>query len=159
MVTEMSVWGNVRSGNVLVGKCSLGEVSVGEVSSRGIVCLEKCPSGKCQSAKCPVGEMSVHHERCFKWAAIAALYHEDIKYHPKRIGLLQHYEDQYDWNGLEIPPGIEKIGTFKRNNPETVVNVLFNKKERIYTARRSELNGKCSKQVSLLMIVDGENRH
>ena len=36
MVTEMSVWGNVRSGNVLVGKCSLGEVSVGEVSGRGI---------------------------------------------------------------------------------------------------------------------------
>ena len=135
---EMFAWGSLRWGSVRPGNCLFGEMSIREVS---------------------VGEMSVHHERCFKWAAIAALYHEDIKYHPKRIGLLQHYEDQYNWNGLEIPPGIEKIGTFKRNNPEIVVNVLFNKKERIYTARRSELNGKCSKQVNLLMIVDGENRH
>ena len=29
----------------------------------------------------------------------------------------------------------------------------------IYTSQRSELNGKCSKQASLFMIVDGENRH
>ena len=36
--------------------------------------------------------------------------------------------------------------------------MLFNKKESIYTARRSELNGKCKKQVTLLMIVDGENK-
>ena len=134
----MFAWGSLRWGSVRPGNCLFGEMSIREVS---------------------VGEMSVHHERCFKWAAIAALYHEDIKYHPKRIGLLQHYEDQYNWNGLEIPPGIEKIGTFKRNNPGIVVNVLFNKKESICTARRSELNGKCSKQVNLLIIADGENRH
>ena len=36
--------------------------------------------------------------------------------------------------------------------------MLFNKKksQNIYTARRSELNVKCKKQVNLLMIVDGE---
>ena len=38
--------------------------------------------------------------------------------------------------------------------------MLFKKKKKsIHTARRSELNGNCSKQVNLLMIVDGENRH
>ena len=30
-------------------------------------------------------------EKCFKWAVIAALHHEDIKHHPERITLLQHY--------------------------------------------------------------------
>ena len=27
-------------------------------------------------------------EQCFKWTVIAALHHEDIKYHPERIGML-----------------------------------------------------------------------
>ena len=40
-----------------------------------------------------------------------------------------------------------------------VVNVLFSNKKNIYTACRSEHNMKCKKQVNLLMIVDGENRH
>ena len=34
-----------------------------------------------------------------------------------------------------------------------------NKNQNIYTARRSERNVKCKKQVNLLMIVDGEKRH
>ena len=98
-------------------------------------------------------------EECFKWAVIAALHHEEIEHHPERISLLQHYEDQYNWNGLEFPLAIQKIGKFERNNPGIAINVLFNNKESIYTATRSELNGKCKKQVNLLMVVDGEKRH
>ena len=98
-------------------------------------------------------------EKCFKWAVIAALHNEDIKHHPEGISLLQHYEDQHNWNGLEFPLAIQKIGKFERNNPGIAVNMLFNKKKSIYTARSSEFNGKCSKQINLLMIVDGENRH
>ena len=37
--------------------------------------------------------------------------------------------------------------------------MFFNKRERMYTAPRSELNKKCSKQVNLLMVVDEVNRH
>ena len=61
--------------------------------------------------------------------------------------------------GFEFPLAICRIGKFKRNNPGIAVNASFKKKESIYTVRRSELNGKNSKQVNLLMIVDGENRH
>ena len=95
----------------------------------------------------------------FKWAFIAALHHEEIKYYLERISLLQHYEEQYNWNKLEFPLAIQKIGKFERNNPSIAINVLFNKKESICTICRSELNGKCCKQVSLLMMVDGKNRH
>ena len=98
-------------------------------------------------------------EECFKWGVIAPLHHEEIKHHPERIILLKHYEDQYNWNGLNFPLAIQKIGKFEWNSLGTAVNVLFNKEESIYTARRSELNGKCSKQVNLLMVVDGEKRH
>ena len=34
-----------------------------------------------------------------------------------------------------------------------------NQKKNIYTVRRSEHNVKCKKQVNLLMVVDGEERH
>ena len=56
---------------------------------------------------------------------------------------------------------IQKVSKFERNNPGIAVNVLFNnmKNENKYAARRSELNGKCKKQVNLLMVVDGEMRH
>ena len=100
-------------------------------------------------------------EECFKWALIEALHHEDIKHHPERINPPRHYENQYNWKGLEFPVSIKKIDKFEKNNPDIAVNVLFSKKknQNIYTAQRSERNVKCKKQVNLLMIVDGEKRH
>ena len=96
-------------------------------------------------------------EECFKWTVIEALHHEEIKHHPERISLLWAYENQYNWKGLEFPVSIKKIGKSEKNNPDIAVNVLFSNKKNIYTARRSERNVKCKKQVNLLMIVDGEN--
>ena len=100
-------------------------------------------------------------EECFKWAVIAALHHEEIKKDHQCISRLRAYEKQYNWKGLEFPVSIKKIDKFEKNNPGIAVNVLFsnNKNQNIYTARRSERNVKCKKQVNLLMIVDGEKRH
>ena len=75
--------------------------------------------------------------------------------------MLRPYENQHIWKGLEFPVSIKKIDKFEKNNPDIAVNALFSKKknQNIYTARRSERNVKCKKQVNLLMIVDGEKRH
>ena len=99
-------------------------------------------------------------EECFKWAVIEALHHKDIKHHPERISLLRPYENQYNWKGFEFPVSIKKIDKFEKNNPGIAVNVLLSNKkmQNIYTARRSEHNLKCKKQVNLLMIADGEKR-
>ena len=70
-------------------------------------------------------------EQCFKWAVIAALDHEEIKKDHQRISRLQHYEDQCNWNRLEFPLAIQKIGKFVKNNPGIAANVLFNKKKGI----------------------------
>lgn len=69
---------------------------------------------------------------------------------PEHISELHHFESQYNWNGLEFPQAIQTIGRFERNNPGIAVNVLFNSKESIYTARRSEFNRKCDKQANSL---------
>ena len=116
---------------------------------------------KCIKSKKAVINPQNKDEECFKWAAIAALHHEEIKNNLERISLLRPYENQYNWKGLEFPVSIKKIDKFEKNNPGIAVNVLFsnNKNQNIYTARRSERNVKCKKQVNLLMIVDGEKRH
>ena len=98
-------------------------------------------------------------EECFKWAVIASLNHEEIDSHPQRITKLQRYENQYNWGGLKFRVAINKRGKFEKNNPDIAVNVLFTGKKGIFTARRSEFNCNRKKQVNLLMVVDGENRH
>ena len=103
------------------------------------------------------------NEECFKWSVIAALHHEDIRDHPERISLLRPYENQYNWKELVFQVSIKKIDKFEKNNLGITVNMLFsNKKSQrkdIYIVRRSEHNGKCKKQVNLLMVEDGEKRH
>ena len=64
-------------------------------------------------------------EECFKWAAIAALHHEEIKNKFERISLLKPYENRYNWKGLEFPVSIKKIDKFEKNNAGIAVNVLF----------------------------------
>ena len=75
--------------------------------------------------------------------------------------MLRPYENRHNWKGLEFLVSIKMIDKFEKNNPDIAVNVLLSKKknQNIYTARRSERNVKCKKQVNLLMIVDGEKRH
>ena len=82
------------------------------------------------------------YEECFKWAVNAALCHKDTRNHPERISSLEHYENQYNWEGLEFPVSIKKIDKFEKNNPGIAVNVLFSNKknQNIYTARRSGRN-------------------
>ena len=84
-----------------------------------------------------------------------------LKKDHQRISRLRPYEKQYNWKGLEFPVSIKKIDKFEKNNPGIAVNVLFsnNKNQNIYTARRSERNVKCKKQVNLLMIGDSEKKH
>ena len=100
-------------------------------------------------------------ERCFKWAVIAALHHEEIRKDHQRISSLRPYRNQYNWERLQFPVSIKQIDRFEKNNTDIAVNVWFIKKksQNIYTARRSGRNVKCKKQVNFLMMVGGEKRH
>ena len=96
---------------------------------------------------------------CFKWAVFAALHQEEITKDPQGIPKLQHYEDQYKWEGPESQLAIQKIGKFEKNHHDIAVNVIFNRKKGIYTLCRSERNGKCNKQTNFIMKVNEENRN
>ena len=95
-------------------------------------------------------------EKCFKWAFIVALHNKEIKKDPQRNSKLERYKNKYNWQRFEFPLAIQKIGKFEKSILDIAVNVLFNSMKGIHTAGRSELYGKCSKQVKLLLTVDGE---
>ena len=92
-------------------------------------------------------------EKCLKWAVIASLHHEEIEKDPQCMSKLQPFVERYNWKGLEFPVALKEIGKFEKSNPEIAVNVLSVNKKSIYIARRSEFNGKRSKQVILLILI------
>ena len=81
----------------------------------------------------------------------------------RKLVFISHYEDKYNWDGLELLVAIKKIGKFKKNNEDIAVNVLHihhkeegKSKGTVTIFRVSEFNGKRSKQVNLLLIIDGK---
>ena len=90
---------------------------------------------------------------------IAALHYEEIGKNSQRVSKLKPFIERYNWKGLKFPMALNKIGKFEKNNPGIAVNVIFMSEKRIFIARRSKFNSKRDKQVNLLMITDGENKH
>ncbi|XP_057308208.1 uncharacterized protein LOC130646086 [Hydractinia symbiolongicarpus] len=78
-------------------------------------------------------------DECFRWAVLAALYHDKIDNHPERISILKKYEDKCNWNGLSFPMALNKIDLFERRNPDIAVHVLTKDDvEGVYMCRRSK---------------------
>ena len=76
-----------------------------------------------------------------------------IEHHLERISLLQHYEDQYNWNRLEFLLAIQKISR------RTLQQTCYLTPRRVYTQVDTKFNVKCNKQANVMMIGDQENRH
>ena len=71
------------------------------------------------------------------------------------------YIDNYNWEGIEFPAGPKDWKKFEQNNKTIALNILFvpHNTETIRVAYRSEYNHKRKKQVILLMITEGKEKH
>ena len=49
---------------------------------------------------------SVDHA-CFLYSIVAALNHQNIQNHPKRIRNINPFINQYNWKDIELPAGIK----------------------------------------------------
>ena len=90
----------------------------------------------------------------FKWTVIAALHHQKIKSHPKRISNIIGYANEYNWSGLKFPVAINEINKFEKNN-NVSINVLGVRGRKIHILRKSNCN---ENVVNLLLVVNGEKR-
>ena len=89
--------------------------------------------------------------KCFQYAVTLALNLDRINSHPQRISKIKPFIEQYSWSTSK------DWKKFELNN-ENILYVPHNTKK-INIAYRSKYNLTFDKQVILLMISNGENKH
>ena len=99
--------------------------------------------------------------KCFQYSITVALNHQNIENHPERISNIKPFIDQYNWEGIDFPPGIKDWKKFEQNNKTIPLNILFipHKEKTINLAHKSKYNHKHENQAVLLMITNGEKWH
>ncbi|VDH99150.1 Hypothetical predicted protein [Mytilus galloprovincialis] len=91
---------------------------------------------------------------CFKWAVLAAVHYGEVD--PKNADRVRQYRrwiDELDFNGLEFPMDVDKIGVFEKLNPWFAINEFAWEGKEIYNVRISafaETEGQTT--VNLLLI-------
>ena len=97
--------------------------------------------------------------KCFQYAVTVALNHKEIEKHTERIKKFKPFINKYKWEGINFPSEKDNWKTFEKNNVTISVNLLYAKKEKIYSAYVSKNNSNREKKVILLMIANGEKWH
>ena len=98
--------------------------------------------------------------KCNQYAATLALNFENINNHPEKISEIRPFIDQYNWKDLDFPATSKDWKKFELNN-KVALNILFvpHNTKKIQLAYRSKYNLTYNKQITLLMITDGEKWH
>ena len=109
------------------------------------------------SKKVIISPQNEEDDKCFKWAVIAALHHEEIGNNPQRISKLRRFEDDYEWGGLEFSFAINKIDIFDWKNIFVNVLAIEGGKKKLYILRKAKFDGQ--RTANLLLIANDEKRH
>ena len=59
-------------------------------------------------------------DKCFQYAATAALNYEEIESHPERVSNIKPFTNKYNWKGKNYRSKIDDWKTFENNNPTIV---------------------------------------
>ena len=99
-------------------------------------------------------------DKCFQYAVTLALNLDNIDNHPERISKNKLFINQYNWKDIDFPPTNKDWRKLGLNN-DTVLNILYipHNTKKVQLAYRSKDNLTCNKQITLLMITDGEKWH
>ena len=97
-------------------------------------------------------------KKCFQYSITVALNHQNIGNHPERISNIKPFINQYSWEGIDFPNGMEDWKKFEGNNKTTSLNILYipSNTKTINLAHKSKYNRKRENQVVLLMNTNGK---
>ena len=92
--------------------------------------------------------------KCFMWSVLSALHPVELRKNPERLHHYQHFQSGPNFDGIEFPVTIDKIGKFERQNNisinvfgfEDVLFPIYITKERFNT------------HVNLLLYSQGTTR-
>ena len=69
---------------------------------------------------------------------------------------IKPFTNKYNWEGINVPSEKDSWKKIDKNNQTIALNVLYAKKEKIYSARVSKCNSNREKRILPLMIPNGE---
>ena len=98
--------------------------------------------------------------RCFLYATVIALNHENISNNPQRIANLIEFIPQYNWDDINFPASYKEYSTFEKNNRDIVLNILFieHNTQEIRQSYISKHNKTRIIHANLLMITNGRGK-
>ena len=98
--------------------------------------------------------------KCFQYAATLALNLDKIRKNSQRISKIKPFIDRYNWKDIDFPATSKDWRKFELNN-EIALNILYvpHNIKKTHIAYKSRYNLTREKQVTLLMISNGENWH
>ena len=95
-----------------------------------------------------------NNQECFKYSILAALYYDEIKFHPERPSNYTKWINDLNFDGIDFPVDLKDIDKFENQNPYRI-NVLGYENKEIYPLRISNKN--CDELTINLLLINDEN--
>ena len=111
-----------------------------------------------KNKKGTINPINKKNNKCYQYIVTVALNHEEIKKDLQRITNNKPGINKYNWEGIKFPLEKDDLKKIEKNNVTIALNVLYAKKEKLYPVYFSKHNSNREKQVTLLMISNGEKR-
>ena len=75
--------------------------------------------------KTAINSKNKKDDKCFQYAMIAALHHDDIKNHSEHTSNLEEFISDYNWKEIDFPSHSKDWKKFEQNNKSIALNILF----------------------------------
>ena len=107
--------------------------------------------------KTTINSINKDCDNCFKHAATLSLNPKKNRKNSGQIPKMKYSIDKYNWKDIDYPSEKHDWKKFGKNNPTIVLNAFYaNKEEKIYQTFISKHDSNREKQITLLIIQNGE---
>ena len=75
--------------------------------------------------KTAINSKNKKDDKCFQYAMIATLHHDDIKNHSEHTSNLEEFISDYNWKEIDFPSHSKDWKKLEQNNKSIALNILF----------------------------------
>ena len=111
-----------------------------------------------QNKKATINPINKKDYKCFQYAVTVELNYEEIEKDPRRLTKTKPFINKCNWEGINFPSEKDDWKKFEKNYITIALNVFMLKKKKIYPAYVSKHNSNRKKQITPLMISNGEKQ-
>ena len=70
-------------------------------------------------------------EKCFQYAVTVMINYGETESHLKRVSNIKPFINKHNWKKINYPSKIDDWKTFEKNNPTTILNILYIKEKKL----------------------------